>query len=1203
MKKFIYLLTFLVFACIAKAKPVQVNGIYYNLYSDFTAAVTSSSIFGGDYSGDVIIPSSIVYEDKKYSVTSISGGRVWKDGYNGGAFGGCGKMTSITIPESIEYIGSNAFYGCSKQLEVHISSLNKWCQITFGKDEMYNFYTSNPISGRDLYVNGQKVEDLVIPSEISSIKEGAFIGGKFKSVTFHSGMSSLGYQSFCECMSLEDVYNYSLLLSANDVFVLSGTNETMSNTTLHIRERYMKQCLTGDWWLFGKIEYIEGIDLHLKYVVDGIEYADVLLEPGEVITPEKEPTKEGYTFSGWEGLPDTMPDHNITVTGSFTINKYKLTYFVDGVEYKEYEVKYDEEIIPETKPTKKGMTFSGWSEIPATMPANDIIVTGTFSWSKRTIDNVVYQVSDTISNNASIIGNVGVDGEMCIAPSVEFDYIYTVTAIADKAFYKQRDITSIIIPGFVTRIGERAFANIDKLNDVYCYAEEVPNTDRTAFENSYIDYVTLHVPASSIKKYKGTGPWKDFKEIAAIPGTEATYTLTYMIDGEIYKTIELKEGEKITPEAIPTKEGYTFSGWSEIPETMPDHDVIVTGTFTINKYKLTYMMDDIECQSYEIEYGAAIEPDPDPGIETYVFLGWNEIPETMPANDVVVTAQYERHFEAEHMSKAIDFILNGNADEADLKLYDLNDDGELNIADIILIMRAMLTGSARERNLTKSIKNNSTKDVEESSIIAENISMKPGEEKALTISLPETINDCAGIQFDLTLPEDFSLESNSEGNLYTISDNQADDIVCNMKDLENGVYRFMLYSSSLKELKGGELLTVRLKSGSAKPLGEYSLSLSNVVLSDMEGQVTKEDGISISVNLTNSFTLLYQVDGEDYKSYEIEYGASITPEAEPTKEGYTFSGWSEIPATMPDHDVTVTGTFTINKYKLIYMVDGEEYKSFDVEYGAIITPEAEPTKEGYTFSGWSYIPSTMPAEDVIITGTFTKGAYKLIYMVDGEVYKTISYDFGDAITPEAEPTKEGYTFSGWSEIPTTMPANDVTVTGTFTINKYKLIYMVDGEEYKSYDVEYGAIITPEAEPTKEGYTFSGWSEIPTTMPANDVTITGTFTINKYTITYIIDNETYKTEEVEYGSTITPPNPGEREGYDFAWVDYPSTMPANDITIYGYYTTGIASILASGKSFDVYSVTGSLLKRQTTTFEGIPSGFYIVNGMKIYIRKQ
>ena len=52
-------------------------------------------------------------------------------------------------------------------------------------------------------------------------------------------------------------------------------------------------------------------------------------------------------------------------------------------------------------------------------------------------------------------------------------------------------------------------------------------------------------------------------------------------------------------------------------------------------------------------------------------------------------------------------------------------------------------------------------------------------------------------------------------------------------------------------------------------------------------------------------------------------------------EGYTFSGWDDVPETMPDNDVTVSGTFSINKYKLIYKVDGADYKSYDVEYGAL----------------------------------------------------------------------------------------------------------------------------------------------------------------------------------------------------------------------------------------------------------------------------
>ena len=181
-----------------------------------------------------------------------------------------------------------------------------------------------------------------------------------------------------------------------------------------------------------------------------------------------------------------------------------------------------------------------------------------------------------------------------------------------------------------------------------------------------------------------------------------------------------------------------------------------------------------------------------------------------------------------------------------------------------------------------------------------------------------------------------------------------------------------------------------------------------------------------------TYALTYIVDGEVYKSYEIEYGAAITPEPEPTKEGYTFSGWSEIPETMPDHNVTVTGTFTPNNYTLTYKVDGQVYKTYTVACGSAITPEPAPTKEGYTFSGWSGLPTTMPAHDVTVTGNFTINSYTLTYKVDGEVYKTYSVEYGAAITPEPEPTKEGYTFSGWSEIPETMPAHNVTVTGTFT---------------------------------------------------------------------------------------------------------------------------------------------------------------------------
>ena len=68
--------------------------------------------------------------------------------------------------------------------------------------------------------------------------------------------------------------------------------------------------------------------------------------------------------------------------------------------------------------------------------------------------------------------------------------------------------------------------------------------------------------------------------------------------------------------------------------------------------------------------------------------------------------------------------------------------------------------------------------------------------------------------------------------------------------------------------------------------------------------------LPIPVKFTKNYNLIYKVDGVDYKTYEVKYGTTITPEAAPIRDGYTFSGWSEIPATMPAHDVTVTGTFT-----------------------------------------------------------------------------------------------------------------------------------------------------------------------------------------------------------------------------------------------------------------------------------------------------
>ena len=179
----------------------------------------------------------------------------------------------------------------------------------------------------------------------------------------------------------------------------------------------------------------------------------------------------------------------------------------------------------------------------------------------------------------------------------------------------------------------------------------------------------------------------------------------------------------------------------------------------------------------------------------------------------------------------------------------------------------------------------------------------------------------------------------------------------------------------------------------------------------------------------------------------MAYGSEIVLIDEPVKEGYTFSGWSEAPATMPAEDVTIEGTFAVNYYTVTYLLDGEVYATESVAYGSEITLIEEPTKEGYTFSGWSEAPATMPAEDVTIEGSFAVNYYTVTYIVDGEIYAKESVAYGSEIVLREEPTKEGHTFSGWSEAPVTMPAEDVVIEGCFTP-----VTRINGVEYDAEEL-------------------------------------------------------------------------------------------------------------------------------------------------------
>ena len=309
----------------------------------------------------------------------------------------------------------------------------------------------------------------------------------------------------------------------------------------------------------------------------------------------------------------------------------------------------------------------------------------------------------------------------------------------------------------------------------------------------------------------------------------------------------------------------------------------------------------------------------------------------------------------------------------------------------------------------------------------------------------------------------------------------------------------------------------------------------------------------------NPYTITFDTNGgSEIAPITQDYGTEITAPDNPTRKGYTFKGWDkEIPKTMPAENITVKAQWEINQYTITFDTNGgSEIAPITQDYGTEITVPDNPTRKGYTFKGWDKeIPETMPAENMTVKAQWEINQYAITFDTNGgSEIAPITQDYGTKITAPADPTRKGYTFKGWDkEIPETMPAENMTVKAQWEINQYAITFDTNGgSEIAPITQDYGTAITAPADPTREGYTFIGWDrDIPEIMPAENITVTAQWEINRYTITF----DTAGGSEIapitqDYGTNITAPADPTREGYTFIGWDkaIPTTMPAENITV-------------------------------------------------------
>lgn len=487
---------------------------------------------------------------------------------------------------------------------------------------------------------------------------------------------------------------------------------------------------------------------------DGTVLLEQTVPYGGTATPPSDPEREGYTFTGWDGiLHDIMWD--ITYTAQYTVNTYTVTYYLDGELYTTEQVEYSA-AIPTPAVETDGYTFSGWmlsdgSAVPASMPAHDLSVYGMLT---RNYVTVTY----TGAYNGTAEVPYGGNAELPVLEAEGIHYTFTVGGEAWDGTNLTEDVTVEV--GMDINVYTVQF--IDPIDNAVLDTQQI-----THGQNASAPAAPEHYG------YTFTGWDKAFTNVKSDLTVNAVYTpVSYTVifmDGcdNVIEIQSVPYGTAATAPEVPEREGWTFAGW-DTDISCIEHDLVVNATWSRNYYTVTFTgvytgtvivehgcdcelpvynsnsihytftvngepwdgknitsdvtvtvgvavngtytvtfvdWDGTVLDTQTVSYGNAATAPADPVRPGYTFAGW-DVDFSHITSDLTVTAQYISNGPAVTLLGDVD--LDGEVTAADALLAmrhsmsitvvsgqgfvngDMDGDGSITATDAILIMRAVM---------------------------------------------------------------------------------------------------------------------------------------------------------------------------------------------------------------------------------------------------------------------------------------------------------------------------------------------------------------------------------------------------------------------------------------------------------------------------------------------------------------------------------